>query len=411
MKNREKKTALVLSGGGSRGAYEAGAWQALTELGKKIDIVTGTSVGAINGAMVAQGDLENTVKLWKEIETHMVFDVPEGFKMQDYAKELIKHKGASTSGLKKLMEKYYDEEKIRKSPVDFGVVVVELPEFKPHYVFKEDMKPGQVIDYVMASASIFPAVHTYRIEGREYIDGGYADVMPVKMAQDKGADEIIAVYLNALGHIDRKALAKIPNLTLIESKWDLGSTLIFDTNNARRIMRLGYLDTMKKYGVFDGDYYTFARGCFDRVTIKGADAAAKIFGLDPCVIYTKEHFLSALQHAIETCDEALDQALDHLIAPGLTVDKSTGAVSISKRTILRQLSEGNGLDAVNDLKNVANKKLLTLIVADDLCQKGEHSIFMSRPGLRLIPDCVAAGRFINKFELIKTGCAEICEKN
>ena len=53
-KKNEKKTALVLSGGGARGAYEAGAWQALTELGIKIDIITGTSVGAITAAMVAQ---------------------------------------------------------------------------------------------------------------------------------------------------------------------------------------------------------------------------------------------------------------------------------------------------------------------------------------------------------------------
>ena len=400
MKKRKKKTALVLSGGGSRGAYEAGAWQALVELGKKIDIVTGTSVGAINGAMVAQGDLDNTLRLWKEIETHMVFDVPEGFKMQDYAREFVKNKGASTTGLKKLMEKYYDEDRIRKSPVDFGVVVVELPDFKPHYVFKEDMKPGQIIDYVMASASVFPAVHTYEIEGREYIDGGYADVMPVKMAQSKGADEIIGVYLNAFGIIDRKALAKVPNLTLIESKWDLGATLIFDTANARRIMRLGYLDTMKVYGVFDGQYYTFARGTFDKQTLRGADAAAKIFELDPCVIYTKEHFLPALRQAMESCDEAFDQALDNLIAPGLSVNRETGLISISKTSVIRQIGDGGGLELIKDLKNVANKRLLTLIIADNLKEKGEDSIFLHRTVLRLIPDCVAAGRFINKFGLL-----------
>ena len=58
LKKNEKKTALVLSGGGARGAYETGVWQALTELGIKIDIITGTSVGAINAAMVAQDELE-----------------------------------------------------------------------------------------------------------------------------------------------------------------------------------------------------------------------------------------------------------------------------------------------------------------------------------------------------------------
>ena len=48
---KERKTALVLAGGGARGAYEAGVWQALTELGVEFDMVCGTSVGAINAAM------------------------------------------------------------------------------------------------------------------------------------------------------------------------------------------------------------------------------------------------------------------------------------------------------------------------------------------------------------------------
>ena len=68
------KTALVLSGGGSRGAYEIGVWQALCELDVKPSIVTGTSVGALNGAVIAQGDLEKARRLWQELETSRVFD-------------------------------------------------------------------------------------------------------------------------------------------------------------------------------------------------------------------------------------------------------------------------------------------------------------------------------------------------
>ena len=59
----KKKTALVLSGGGSRGAYEIGVWKALKGLRIRIDLVTGTSVGAINGALVAQRDLRIAEKL------------------------------------------------------------------------------------------------------------------------------------------------------------------------------------------------------------------------------------------------------------------------------------------------------------------------------------------------------------
>lgn len=379
MKTSEKKTALVLSGGGSRGAYEAGAWQALTELGIQIDIVTGTSVGAINGAMVVQGDLDNTVRLWKEIETHMIFDVPEGTQPREYAREIVFHKGAGTSGLKKLLKKYIDEETLRSAPADFGVVIVELPTFTPHYVYKEEMKPGQLLDYILASASLYPAIHSCKIDGKEYIDGGYADVMPVQMALDKGADEVIAVYLNAVGIVDRKALQATPNLTLIESKWDLGSTLIFDTDNARRIMRLGYLDAMKAYHVFDGEYYTFARGSFDKTTLKMADATAHIFELDPCLIYTKERFLEALGDALENCSDELDEAMKKYQSSGLPL---TATVELLK-----------------EIHNMGNKKMLAFLAARNLSEKGADSVFLTRTAMRLMPECILAGRFLNKYRL------------
>ncbi|MDD6816244.1 MAG: patatin-like phospholipase family protein [Firmicutes bacterium] len=379
MKSGEKKTALVLSGGGSRGAYEAGAWQALAELGIRIDIVTGTSVGAINGAMVVQGDLDNTVRLWKEIETHMIFDVPEGTQPREYAREIVFNKGAGTSGLKKLLEKYIDEETVRKAPVDFGVVIVELPTFTPHYVYKEEMKPGQLLDHILASASLYPAIHSCEIDGKEYIDGGYADVMPVQMALDKGADEVIAVYLNAVGIVDRKALQATPNLTLIESRWDLGSTLIFDTDNARRIMRLGYLDAMKAYHVFDGEYYTFARGSFDKATLKMADAAAHVFELDPCLIYTKERFLQALGQAIEGCGEDLEEAMKKYQSSDLPL---TATVELLK-----------------EIHTMGNKKMLAFLAARNLSEKGADSIFLTRAAMRLMPECILAGRFLSKYHL------------
>ena len=58
-----EKNALVLSGGGSRGGYEIGVWQALRELGVPIHIITRTSVGALNGAMVVQDDFDRAVEL------------------------------------------------------------------------------------------------------------------------------------------------------------------------------------------------------------------------------------------------------------------------------------------------------------------------------------------------------------
>ena len=63
------KRAVVLAGGGSRGAYQIGVWQALRELGIEYHIVTGTSVGALNGAMMVQGDYDLALHLWQQLVT------------------------------------------------------------------------------------------------------------------------------------------------------------------------------------------------------------------------------------------------------------------------------------------------------------------------------------------------------
>lgn len=180
-----RKNAFVLSGGGSRGGYEIGVWQALRELGIPIHIITGASVGALNGAMAAQNDFELALRLWKELETHMIFDVEEtqdaglfdfdigGMTASEaaaYAKEILFNGGAGTSGLEAIVKNYVSEEKIRKSAVEFGVVTVEFPSLRPHYLFTEDIPAGKLPDYILASAACFPAVQAKEIDGVRYID-------------------------------------------------------------------------------------------------------------------------------------------------------------------------------------------------------------------------------------------------
>lgn len=70
---RSENVGLVLSGGGGKGAYEIGCWRALCESGVRIGAVSGTSVGALNAALVAQGDLEEARELWSQITAKDVF--------------------------------------------------------------------------------------------------------------------------------------------------------------------------------------------------------------------------------------------------------------------------------------------------------------------------------------------------
>ena len=65
--------ALVLSGGGSKGSYQIGAWKALKKLHIKFDIVTGTSVGALNGALITQKNYYKAIHLWKKMNLKILF--------------------------------------------------------------------------------------------------------------------------------------------------------------------------------------------------------------------------------------------------------------------------------------------------------------------------------------------------
>lgn len=376
---KQKKVALVLGGGGSRGAYEAGVWQALTELGIEIDIVTGCSVGAINAAMVVQGNVDLTAQLWRELETHMVFDVPEGSQPIEYAREIVFNHGAGTSGLKGLLTKYIDEDVVRNSPMVYGIPVVSLPTFDAHYLYKEDIPSGKMIDFIIASASAFPAIHNCEIDGVDYIDGGYADEIPVEMAVKKGATHVIAVNLKGMGVVRHETLETAPNLVYIEPKWDLGSILIFDKANSKRILRLGYLDAMKALGLIDGTYFSFAKGTFPKTILKEADACAKIFELDPLVLYTNEIFLEKISDAARTSNHEAKEALD----------KYGDVFSLQSPKEL-----------LTNIRNVANPRALTFLIAYNLKEKGPQSIFLSRAAVKLLPDIIHAASFLVKYQLI-----------
>lgn len=383
---KRKKRALVLSGGGSRGAYEIGVWQALKEMNIKIDMVTGTSAGAINGAVIAQDLFEAACDIWKELETDKVFDFTDA----------LKQGGARYTDFKEMLLRCLDEKKVRESRVELGIVTVEFPSMEPKYLWKEQIPEGQLIDYILASASCFPAVQSYEIGDSRYIDGGYSDNMPVGMALERGAAEIIAVNLDAVGVLKKEKLEEASDSRLIQCPWDLGNWLKFDRSNTRRIMRLGYLDTMKSYGVYDGELYCFIKGEMDKRHLKGAEQAAAIFEMDPQIIYSREVFLESLAEALasyEQNEEKEIQAAEVLLAKG-----PLGAV-IGRSA--RARSALNGF--LTNLAKVppANSKTLLLLLARYL--KGadvKRSLLMSRPALALFAKEISAAYYLVREEIV-----------
>lgn len=380
----KKKTALVLGGGGSRGAYEIGVWQALKALGIRIDMVYGASVGAINAVMVAQGDVDLTTDLWKELETDMVFDMAPDSKPVDYFKEIVANQGAGTGPLHGMLVKYVDEKKVRESGMDFGITAVSVPDMTPHFMRLKDIPEGRLVDYVMASASAFPALHSYEIDGKNYVDGGYADVLPVGMALEDGAKSVIAVDLSGYGMINKENLEKAEELIYIKSDENLGFQFIFDRENTLRIMKLGYLDCLKAYGVIDGKYLSFAKGAFDKPTMKMADDLGEIFRMDSLIIYTEPVFIERLKEMI---GEDMESA-----------DKLTRLAGLKGLKEMIAFAEEEKLG--EDIRETKAEKLLCYAAAEDIKKNGAKSVFRSRTAAKLIPKIINAARFINKYDLI-----------
>jgi len=301
------KTALVLGGGGSRGSYQVGVWKALRELGISIDMVVGTSVGAINGISVAMDNFEQAEELWRNTRTAEIFDISKQKSAEELseaeeawglAREMLLHGGAESTGLMDLLNNFVDEESFRKSSIEYGLVTTEIPALKAHYLFKNDIPPGKLFDFVVASASCFPAAHYHVIDEVKFIDGAYTDNLPVKMALDKKANQIIAVDLQGLGIIRKASLRhaeeRTESFTYIKSKWDLGNILTFEAPRMERNMRLGYLDAMKAFQRLDGSRFTFEKDAFSKKNIPRADAAADTFGLDPLEIYDEQKLTGQL---------------------------------------------------------------------------------------------------------------------
>ena len=259
------KKAIVLCGGGAKGAYQIGAWKALRKLGFYPDIVTGTSVGALNGALIVMNDYNKAYKIWSNIDMKQIFsfknvDITKANSMVELTKLLISQgESASYEPLLKLIENNIDEEKVRNSKIDFGFVTTQFLPLKKIEMYKEDIPKGYLNDYIMASAACYPYMKSYTIGKKSYIDGGYFDNMPIQMAIKKGATDIVVIDLKAVGkkNIYQDLPAKI---TYIESNHNLGGIMIFDKDNSIKNIKLGYLDTMKAFNKLEGDLYAFKKG-------------------------------------------------------------------------------------------------------------------------------------------------------
>ena len=184
------KRALVLAGGGAKGSYQIGVWRALQALDWTPDIITGASVGTLNGCLFTMGKIQEAEDLWRGLEIHDVLEIPETLKpdeLRPFFLDIIRSGGLNVEPLTETIDRLIDEDAVRTSPIHFGLVMTELGSLRSVQCPIEDIPLGQLKDYMLASSACFPALRPREIDGVKYIDGGWRDNMPLDLAAAMGA--------------------------------------------------------------------------------------------------------------------------------------------------------------------------------------------------------------------------------
>lgn len=347
------KKALVLCGGGSLGSYEVGAWRYLRERGESFDIVCGTSIGAINGAMVAIDAYEECLRLWEAVTIDKVmtqgFNISENIlsnvrsitqeKFRKVVGDYIRNKGVDISPFKKLVKETIDPKKIKESKVTLGIVTTDYKTRKEVDIVLNEKPEELILPYLHASSACWPIFPMEVIKGKKYIDGGYLNNLPIDFAIRLGADEVVAVLLHSIPkEPQHPELMDLPFVKTIRPSRDTGTILYFEKDMLQNNILLGYLDAKKTFGASWGFSYCFQKddkyqniasktyldfirnntykasevkkSLFPKTNVKshnamdhflrGLEIIGEVFHLSPYKEWPIEDFIASLKKAIES---------------------------------------------------------------------------------------------------------------
>ncbi len=311
----ETVRALVLAGGGAKGSYQVGVWQALQELGWYPDIITGTSIGSLNGALLALGKDDTLLDMWSTISEGDILTLPsseDSTEMRRYFEDIVREGGMDVTPLENMIDLMLDEDALRNAKIRFGLVTVEFHRgLRRRELSIDEIPQGKLKDYLLASAACFPAIRPREIDGKVYLDGAYRDNMPFELAIKMGATELICAYLDAPGVV-RPNFTNVPT-KIIESHWDLGEIFRFNTDSVNKNICLGYFDTLRTFEKVRGTAYAISnetteidiakfRVRYDRLLLKAtkynhALALAEMTALG--MFYAKDKPLAPLELAAQ----------------------------------------------------------------------------------------------------------------
>lgn len=287
------KYALALAGGGTRGAFQAGVWEALKELGIEVSAIVGASVGAVNGAAFAAGaDVKN---LWLNISASDIAKT-EGDNMFSPSAVLSMLKTIPEGGLEadaflSLLHRTIDEDAVRNSDIEYGLCTYNVNKKKGEELFCDEIAKGELIDYIFASACL-PIFKAAEIDGERYYDGGLYNNLPIDMLTARGYDTIISVSVKGVGVV-RPADTCGVNIIEINCKAPEVGIMEFDRESIIKSMKSGYFECMRVFGKYSGKIYSIDNASYRAAQLKlgsellsGMEEAAQLCGADRYRVYT-----------------------------------------------------------------------------------------------------------------------------
>lgn len=270
------KIGLVLSGGGGRGAYQVGFYQGLweLELHRAVKAISGTSIGALNGALFAMNNRYLLGEIWEKASYARLFEGEEkkhnrflslakryheqrhSQKLPDFLRE-SEVSVFSQAGIARIIGENFDAQTINESGKEIFACAYHIDGGYPTYFRLNGEKPERLKEILLASSALPLLFRPVCIDGVYYSDGGvtspfsphgHCDKIPVAPLAGMDLDLIIVVYLRHEDKAEFQGLVNCPVLEIyphepLEKIHNTGA-LDLSTASIKRRIDLGYRDAM-----------------------------------------------------------------------------------------------------------------------------------------------------------------------
>ncbi len=285
---------LALSAGGARGAYQLGCWKAFRELGISFQAVAGSSIGALNGALVCQDDWAGAYDLWMELTRSRLFKpdfkrigklaataaadlglllmpIPK-FRLLRYAKYVAAavkffsehgslgrlHRGGllSIDQIRPVIADHLDMEQVKANPcrlfvTAFGTPEIRRPLGKAMWFRLQDYPEDEAWSILAASMSVPFIFATVEKDRARLGDGGVRQWLPIRPLYEMGIRRVIAISTKASSRVKAESFPGC-DITLIRPEKPMGrfprATFNFKEDVVKQWMEQGYDDAMRRMG-------------------------------------------------------------------------------------------------------------------------------------------------------------------